>query len=146
MADPVTAMVVIAGVSAAGKGLAQTASASSDMKALQLQREQNMISYQQKTLANLDMTKKIVDADSAEASVRGVGLNSPSLTAIQTNAFNVGAKNQSNLDIEQSLFEKNLKIEKENVRNTLWGNIFGDAAGIGSDAFMASKAAPKSGA
>lgn len=133
MADPVTALIVVSTAATAAKGYSQYEASQSKMDALNLSREQHVLQHQQKTLANYETTQKILDAQTANATTRGVGMGSPSLEAIARNTINVSAKNQKNLNTEESIFEQNLKAEKSNVSNTLFAELFGDAASLASD-------------
>ncbi len=130
--DPVTALIILGGFSALGKGYAQYQAMNEQEEALKVKSEQNNIIYQQKTLANYDLTNKILDAQLAQESARGVGLGSPSFQAIQENTLNVGAKNQRNLETEKSIFERNEDIEKQNVKLTFASQIFGDITDFAS--------------
>lgn len=131
--DPVTALLVISAGAKVGEGVAQIGAADQKLEALELMKEQHVLQHQQKTLANFETTQKILDSQIAEATTRGVGLGSQSLEAIRRNTMNTESKRQSNLDIEESLFERNIGIEKSNVRSTLFAELFGDAASFGAD-------------
>jgi hypothetical protein len=128
MADPVTAMIVVAGVATAAEGVSQYQSEQSKLAGIKLRNKERELEYEQKTLANYDMTKKILDTQMAQAAGRGVALSSPSIEAIQRDTLNTSAKRQKNLDIEETLIERNARIEKENVQNTLYTELFGDVA------------------
>lgn len=54
----------------------------------------------------------------------------PSLNAIQRNIENIAAKQQKNLDIEKSLSDNLIDVEKRNVRNSFYSQLFGDVAGL----------------
>ena len=130
----------MAATAEAGKAVTQIGAEKSKLESIDLQRKQKRLEHQQKTLANYDLTEKVLGAQLAEASTRGVALSSPSFEAIQRNTVNVGAKRQSNLDIEESIFESNAKLEKQNVKDTLFAQLFGDVADVGmSFASVASK-------
>lgn len=130
MADPVTALVVVGTVAAVGeigKASMQMQAADEKEKALDRQAQENIVSYQQKTLSNLDVTQKILDRQVAQSTVRGVNASqSPSFNAIQRNTLNVSAKEGRNLDLEKTLMDENVDIEKQNVKNTLYAQLFGD--------------------
>jgi len=132
--DQTTALIVLGLVSPAGAKVgAQYFGMEQQEQALQLQAEQNQLAYQQKTLANYDLTNKILDRQLAQESVRGVGMGSPSFQAAQENVLSTSAKNQKNLDTEKSIFDRNAAIEKANVQMTFASQIFGDAADFASD-------------
>lgn len=120
----------------------QISASESDKRALALQHEQQMIQYQQKTISNYDSLQKVLQAEEAEATVRGVSLSSPSLGAIARNQMNTSAKTQQNLDIEKSIQDENYENEKSNVQDTLFAKLFGDVT-TAAEGFvsMASKAA-----
>lgn len=104
----------------------QSVSANEQEAAIKQQRKQVMLQYQQKSLSNLDTLQKVLDSQIAQATTRGISLDSPSLEAIQRNTLNVGARRQRNLDLEKSLVDQNLSIETANVRRTLYTQLFGD--------------------
>lgn len=126
-----TAMIVMAAVSA-GASVAKIGfdvkAAESAENALNLQAKQATIQYQQKTLSNLDTMEKVLDAQAAALTTRGVAFSSPSFNAIQRATLNIGAKKGQNIATEESLAQENIRIEKENVRSHLWASIFGDVS------------------
>lgn len=126
MADPVTAITVVAGAAQGAKAYFQEEAANEKTKSIDLQTKQNVLQYQQKTLSNYDILQKVTATQLAQASTKGVNLNSPSFQAIQQNTLNTAGKQQTNLDIEENLLERNAKIEKENVKQTLYAQLFGD--------------------
>jgi hypothetical protein len=130
MADPVTALTVVAAGATIGKGVMQYEEAESKETALDLQAKQNILTFQQKQLSTLDSVSKVLDRQEAQATVRGIDTSmSPSFNAIERETLNVGAKEGRNLNTESSLMERNVDIEKQNVKNTLYGQLFGDVAG-----------------
>lgn len=133
MADPVTALTVVAVGATVGKGVMQYEAAQEKEKALDLQAKENVFQYQQKQLANLDMVKHVLARQQAQATVRGIDVSqSPSFNAVQRNTLNVAGKEGRNLDLEQTLMDENIDIEKQNVKNTLYAQLFGDAADLGT--------------
>jgi len=140
--DPITALIVIGAVSAVGKGVSQFFGMDQQEQALKLQSEQNELQYQQKTLANYDLTNQILDKQLAQVSTRGVGIGSASFQATQINTANISAKNERNLNTEESIFERNSAIEKANVQMTFAAQIFGDAADFASDVISARSKIP----
>lgn len=127
MADPITAIAVVAGAAEVGKAFMQVEAAGAKEDALNLQAKQQTLQYQQKKISNLDMLEKISDAQIAQATVRGYALDSPSFNAIQRESFNVAGRTARNLDIEESILDRNNAIEKANVKRTLYAQLFGDA-------------------
>lgn len=129
MADPVTALAVVAAGATVAKGITQYQGAESKEAALDLQAKQNILTFQQKQLSTLDSVSKVLDRQEAQATVRGIDTSmSPSFNAIQRETLNVGAKEEQNINTESSLMERNVDIEKQNVKNTLYGQLFGDVA------------------
>lgn len=141
-------MAAVAGGAAIGKAGFEMKAADQKNEALDLQAKEQKLQYQQKTLGNLDVMEKVLDAQTAAMTTRGVAFSSPSFNAIQRATLNIGAKKQQNLESEQSLAEANIEAEKANVKNTLFAQLFGDAselamsaAGIYAKAPQASSAA-----
>jgi hypothetical protein len=129
MADPVTALAVVAAGATVAKGVTQYQAAESKEAGLDLQAKQNILQFQQKQLSNLDSISKVLDRQEAQSTVRGIDASmSPSFNAIERDTLNIGAKEGRNLNTESTLMERNVDIEKENVKNTLYGQLFGDAA------------------
>jgi len=126
MADPTTALMVMAGGAKIAQVGLEARASNANIAAIDMQREQKQIEFQQKTLANFELTNKILDTQLSEASTRGITLNSPSFIATETNTLNTSGKAQKNLEIEHNIFERNAKIEKRNVRDALFSQIFGD--------------------
>lgn len=142
------AAVVLAGVSVASKiGQAEMQSRAADEReaALNLQAEQQTLQNQQKTLSNYDVLKKALAAQEAQMTVRGAAFSSPSFNAIQRDTINIAGKRQKNIDIEGDLSEANIDIEKSNVRNTLYAQLFGDAADIAMSGASFLEKMPKKG-
>jgi len=137
------AAVIMAGI-ATGAKVAQMGeqynSAEAQEKSLDLQSTQQTLATQQKTLSNYDVMEKVLDAQTAAMTTRGTAFSSPSFNAIQRNTVNVGAKQGRNIEIEGDLAQQNIENEKENVRNTLYSQLFGDISGFAMSAFgVASK-------
>jgi hypothetical protein len=132
MADPITAIAIIAGAAEGGKALMQSRAADAAEAALELKAKENQVQYQQKTLSNLDMLDKITAQQIAQATVRGFSLDSPSFNAIQRNTFNVSSREQKNLEAEKSILDANNEIEKANVKRTLYAQLFGDVTEMAS--------------
>ncbi|WP_218814188.1 hypothetical protein [Rickettsiella endosymbiont of Dermanyssus gallinae] len=112
-----------------GKGVMEMQASKAQESALDLQAKQNQLQYQQQTLSNLDSLDKVIQHQTAQMTTRGVAFSSPSFNAIQRNTTNIAAKQQKNLDIQKSILDANIDIEKRNVKNSLFGQLFGDAAG-----------------
>jgi hypothetical protein len=127
---PQASLLILATAAAmeVGKGVMEVQAAKAQENALDLQAKQNELQYQQKTLSNLDSLDKVIQHQTAQMTTRGVAFSSPSFNAIQRNTENISARQQKNLDIQKSFLDANVDIEKRNVRNTLYGQLFGDAA------------------
>jgi len=145
MADPVTGLIVLGVAATTAKGVAQYSASQQKLQSLDLMQEQNVLRHQEKTLANFETSQKILDAQLSEATTRGIGLGSSSLEAIRRNTYNTESKRQSNLDIEESILERNTKAEKSNVKSTLYAELFGDVAGLTEDFALASAKIPTKG-
>lgn len=131
---PIIMIGVLGGLSIAKAGM-QMLGAEAQEEALALQEKQMELQYQEKTLSNLSTLQKVLDAQIAQATVRGYSLDSPSFNAIQRETFNIGGREQKNLEMSKSLMEENFEIEKQNVRNSLYAQLFGDALDFGAKAY-----------
>ena len=126
------AAIVLATVATAGKIGFEAKAAQEKEGALDLQAAQTKLQTQQKTLQNYDVMEKVLDAQIAHMTTTGTAFSSPSFNAIQRDTFNIGAKNQANIDIEGDIIQANIKKEKQNVRNSLYAQLFGDTASFAS--------------
>lgn len=143
-----TAAAVMAGVSAAselGKAVAQWNTAKSKTAALDLQGKEQMLMTEQKTLGNYDVAQKVLDAQIAHQTITGTTLDSPSFSAMQRETFNITARKQGNIDIEGEIANENIKLEKQNVRNSLFAQLFGDVSETAMSAFNAYSKMPTGG-
>lgn len=129
------AMAAVAVGATVGKMGMEVQAANEKEQALDLQAKQMALQTQQKTLANYDVMEKVLDAQVAHMTTTGTAFSSPSFNAIQRNTLNIGSKKQRNTDIEGDLAQANIDIEKQNVRTTLYAQLFGDTAQIASSAF-----------
>lgn len=132
-----TAVFVMAGVAAAGEAAKMTyevKAAHAKESALELQGKQLELQTQQKTLENYEVMEKVIDAQIAHMTTTGAAFSSPSYNAIQRNTLNIGARKARNIEIEGELAQQNIEIEKKNVRNSLYAQLFGDVAHIASTA------------
>jgi hypothetical protein len=137
--NPEVALAVIGGAQAA-KGLFQINASNERTRAIELEASQRRLQYQQKTLANYDLTNKILDSQIVQASARGVALSSPSLEATQRNTTNIAARSAKNLEIEEDIFERNVKNEKKNVQRSLIAQLLGDVTEFSDQAIGVKKA------
>ncbi len=114
-----------------GKGFMEVQAARAQENQLDLQAKQNELQYQQSTLSNLDSLDKVIQRQTAQMTTRGVAFSSPSFNAVQRNTENIAARQQKNLDIQKTFLDANTAIEKRNVKNSLYGQLFSDAASFG---------------
>lgn len=128
------ALLAVAAGATVGKMGMEYEAAQEKEKALDLQGQQLQLQNQQKMLGNLDVMEKVLDAQAVSMTTRGVAFSSPSYNAIQRATLNIGAKKQANTEIEGSLAMENLDIEKQNVRTSLYAQLFGDTASLATTA------------
>ncbi len=134
------AIAVVAAAGLVGEGVMQIQAAESKKEALDLKSKQNEIQYNQKKLQTLNMLDTVIQHQQAQMTVRGTGFSSSSFNAIQRNTENIASEELSNQSIQKSLFDKNIKVEKNKVNQTLFAQLFGDilsgakmAAGSGTN-------------
>lgn len=120
------ALATVAVGAEVGKMGFEIQAANEQKAALDLQAKQMRLNAQQKTLANIDVMEKVLDAQVAHQSTTGTAFSSPSFNAIQRSTLNIGAKRQKNIDIEGKIAEENIATEKRNVRHSLFAKLFGD--------------------
>lgn len=144
---PQAGLVILATAAAmeVGKGVMEVQAAKAQENALDLQAKQNEMQYQQKTLSNLDSLDKVIQHQTAQMTTRGVAFSSPSFNAIQRNTENVAAREQRNLNTQKSILDANIDIEKRNVKNSLYGQLFGDAASFGLSFAQLNSLGPRNG-
>ncbi len=135
-----TAILVAAAATAVESGF-QVAAASEKERSLQLQQQQSALQTQQRTLSNLDVMEKTLQAQIAHNTVSGTSASSPSFNAIQRNTLNIGARQAKNIETEGSIANANIEAEKENVRNTLYAQLFGNVANVAFSAASVKKSA-----
>ena len=126
---------IVAGAGAAaqvGQAIGQVGAAQAQNKALEVQRKQAEIKYQQETLANYALVQQVLDAQVASAGAKGFALSSPSFNAIQRDTYNKMTRAQSNIELEKDFTMANIDIEKKNVQNTLFAQLFGDVFKLAS--------------
>lgn len=130
---PQASLLILATAAAmeVGEGVMQVQAAEGKEKQLDLQAKQNELQYQQKTLSNLDNLNKVIQRQTAQMTTRDVAFSSPSFNAVQRDTENIAARQQKNLDIENKLSNTAIDIEKRNVRNSLYSQLFGDVASLG---------------
>lgn len=130
---PQAGLLIIATAAAmeVGEGVMQIQAAKAQENQLDLQAKANEVKYQQDVLSNANNLDHVLQRQTAEMSTRGVAFSSPSFNAIQRNTENIAGKQKKNLDLSKSLFDKQIAIEKSNVKNSLYAQLFGDVAKLG---------------
>lgn len=132
-----TAAIVVSAVALGaevGKAGFQISAEQQKEDALDLQAKEMALQSQQKTLQNYEVMEKVLDAQAAHMTTTGAAFSSPSYNAIQRNTLNIGSRKQANIDIESDLEQANIDIEKKNVRNSLYAQLFGDTAEVAQSA------------
>lgn len=109
----------------------QTQAESAQLQQLELQQKQKNLQLTQKKLSVYGETKKVLARQQAQATVRGIGSDSPSLNAIQRDTLNISSKALQNLKTEEEMSKYSSDVEGENVRLTTHAQLFGETASIG---------------
>lgn len=143
--DPVTVMAAVAVAGAVGKSVAEGASANSKESALDLQGKEAQLQSQQKTFSNYQAMQKVIAAQMAHQSVTGTTFGSPSFEAIQRETYNIAGRNDENIDLESEIGQNNIKLEKDNVKTTLYAQLFGNVSDLAMGGFNAFNKAPMKG-
>lgn len=138
------AMAAIAAGATIGKMSAEKEAEQANLSAINQQSKLLTLQYQQKNMANLDATDKLLSKQAAQMAARGVAFDSPSFNAIQRESLNIGSRKEGNLKAEESLGQQALAIERKNVKATLHAQLFGDAANIAFSALDVAGKWPKS--
>jgi hypothetical protein len=141
---PVIFAAIAAGA-AIGKGISQHNEEEDKIEQINTQAKETKLQYIQKTVGNYDTIERLLATQTAQATVRGYDLSSPSFNAIQRNSYGVAARTQKNLDTELSISELNDKIEKQSAHDSFMGQIFGDVADFAGSAIKYSASAPSGG-
>ncbi len=130
---PQAGLLIIATAAAmeVGEGVMQIQAAKAQENQLDLQAKANEVKYQQEVLSNANNLDQVLQRQTAEMSTRGVAFSSPSFNAIQRNTENIAGKQKKNLDLSKALFDEQIAVEKSNVKNTLYAQLFGDVANLG---------------
>ena len=113
------------------QGVMQVQAAKAQENQLDLQAKANEVKYQQDMLSHMNNLDHVLQTQTVEMSTRGVAFSSPSFNAVQRHTENIAAKQKKSLDLSKSLFESQIAIEKSNVKNTLYAQLFGDVAKLG---------------
>ena len=140
------AALVVAAISVGAEATYEAKAANAKEQALDREADQMRLQSQQKSLKNYDVMQKVLDAQIAHQTTTGTAFASPSFNAIQRNTVNIGSKSEKNIDIEGQLASENIKMEKENVRNNLYAQLFGNVAQVASVAYTGAHNAPSKGA
>lgn len=132
-------LAVAAGISAAAgiAGMYETTMAQkAAMERLNIQEKQKELQLTQKKTSVYDQTKKVLQRQVAEATVRGIGMDSPSFNAIQRETLNISSKELQNLNTQEKLSEYSFDAERDNVRRTTHARLFGDVASMATSFAM----------
>ena len=113
------------------QGVMQVQAAKAQENQLDLQAKANEVKYQQDMLSHMNNLDHVLQTQTVEMSTRGVAFSSPSFNAVQRHTENIAAKPKQSLDLSKSLFDNQIAIEKSNVKNTLYAQLFGDVAKLG---------------
>ncbi|RDH39885.1 MAG: hypothetical protein CFE62_006670 [Candidatus Aquirickettsiella gammari] len=113
------------------QGVMQVQAAKAQENQLDLQAKANEVKYQQDMLSHMNNLDHVLQTQTVEMSTRGVAFSSPSFNAVQRHTENIAAKQKKSLDLSKSLFDNQIAIEKSNVKNTLYAQLFGDVAKLG---------------
>jgi hypothetical protein len=143
MAFAPIALAVIATAATGAKMYTDVQAAKAANQALDIASKNEQIKTNQKQLANMDVMQKVLDAQQASAGARGYTLNSASLNAIERDTINRGAKEGRNIELEGSIAQTNIGIERANVKRSLFARMFGDVAGLGMNIAGLSQQLPK---
>jgi hypothetical protein len=122
-----TAALVVAAVATVGKSAFEIKAANQRESAIDLQKKELELQTQQKTLQNYDLMEKVIDSQIAHQTTTGFAFSSPSFNAIERETLNIGARRQKNINIEDEIAKENLEIEKKNVQDSLYSQLFGNA-------------------
>ena len=141
----VLASAIISGLAFAGSSYFEVQAAEEKQKALALQGKELELQTAQKTLANYDVMQKTLEAQIAHQTITGTAFSSPSFNAIERNTLNTGAKNQANVEIEGDISKANNLFESQNVNNTLWAQLFGNATQAASTGYKLYNEMPTAG-
>ena len=76
------------------------------------------------------MIQRTTARQEAELATRGVKESSGSFQAIKSDTYNVGSRELRNLDVTKSLLEQNTEIEKRNVQDTLFAQMYGNISDV----------------
>jgi predicted dienelactone hydrolase len=140
------AALVVAGLAVGAEATFEVKAANAKEHALDLEADQMKLQSQQKSLQNYDVMEKVLNAQIAHQTTTGTAFSSPSFNAIQRNTLNIAAKAEKNINIEEELASENIKIEKQNVRDSLYAQLFGNVAQVASIAYTGARGMPKTGA
>lgn len=135
----------LAAISMVGGMSEASQAATADRAAIDMATKQKKLEYQQKTMRNNEMVKRVADSQLAEAAGRGYMLASPSFGAMQQEVFRKGGQTYENILTEDKVAMASLEAERENVDNTLYAKLFNlGMSGLSDFNRVASKAPQKS--
>lgn len=100
------------------------------MEQINLQSKQRQLQLTQKKTSIYDQTLKVLQRQTAQATTRGIGMDSPSFNAIQRQTLNLSSENLQNVNTQQELLDYSAKAERESARNTMYAKLFGQAGSM----------------
>jgi len=133
-------MIGISAISTGAKMVSQMSAAEAQQNAIEMKQKQDRLIYTQKRLSLGHAVEKTLQHQQAQASVKGLDMSSPSINAMQRQTFNIGSEGFQNLKTEEEMGIYNANVEKKNVQDTMWGQLFGDI-GQGASSFAQLKSA-----
>lgn len=131
MGDFAVASAAIGAVSGVASAFGAVTAEEQMEQAITLQAKQKELQLTQQKLTAYDQIQKTLNRQVAQATVRGVALDSPSFNAIQRATYNLGSEQLANINTEMDFVDYNEKASKANAKNAMYANIFG---GVGQSA------------
>ena len=131
MGDFAVAAAAVGAVSGVASAFGAVAAEEQTEQAITLQAKQKQLQLTQQKLTAYDQIQKTLNRQTAQATVRGVSMDSPSFNAIQRATYNLGSEELTNINTEMDFVKYNEKASKENAKNQMYAQIFG---GLGQTA------------
>lgn len=89
--------------------VSQLSAVSAQKQQVRLQAAQSNLAFSQKSLDNIEATKRAMETQAVQASGSGESLASPTVKALTLDTFQTGKKNMTNLDTEQRVAQLSAK-------------------------------------
>lgn len=126
----------LAGVSVAGKVLqmgSQMNAAQHQREAIRIQQKEKHLQLDQQRLSLYGDVERTLKTQTAQATVKGISMASPTVNAIQRQTLNIGSEKFQNIKTEKEMADYNAEIERQNVGDQLTAGLIGDvSSGISS--------------